>query len=69
MLSVTGIGRTVNELRKFEGPISEKAKVLVTSWKAVVKAEEDSTPLQEGSDVEEQGAVGEWRNNHLSDLY
>ncbi|KAI5713104.1 hypothetical protein M8J76_004647 [Diaphorina citri] len=64
LLQITGIGRTVNELRKFEGVISEKAKILVTSWKAVVKAEEDKVAAAAsgeehcGSDVDETEVNG-----------
>jgi len=39
-LQTTGIGRVVNNLRKYEGSIGESAKTLVIQWKNVVKIEE-----------------------------
>lgn len=39
-LQNTGIGRVVNNLRKYEGNIGESAKTLVIQWKNVVKIEE-----------------------------
>ncbi|XP_073815529.1 transcription elongation factor elongin A [Musca autumnalis] len=46
-LQETGVGKTVNSLRKFNGEIGVAAKSLVTKWKAMVAAEEepmDTTP-------------------------
>ncbi|PSN45204.1 hypothetical protein C0J52_07147 [Blattella germanica] len=48
-LQDTGIGRTVNNLRKYEGDTGEAAKALVAKWKAMVAAEESS----EGEEQEE----------------
>jgi len=39
-LQNTGIGRVVNNLRKYDGNIGESAKSLVIQWKNVVKIEE-----------------------------
>lgn len=41
-LQETGIGRTVNALRKDEGEVGVAAKALVAKWKAMVAAEESS---------------------------
>ncbi|PNF41785.1 hypothetical protein B7P43_G02617 [Cryptotermes secundus] len=39
-LQDTGIGRTVNALRKYDGDTGEAAKALVSKWKALVAAED-----------------------------
>ncbi|KAJ9574661.1 hypothetical protein L9F63_008193 [Diploptera punctata] len=49
-LQDTGIGRTVNNLRKYEGDTGEAAKALVAKWKAMVAAEDSS----EGEEQEEE---------------
>lgn len=41
-LQETGIGRTVNALRKDDGEVGVAAKALVAKWKAMVAAEESS---------------------------
>lgn len=41
-LQDTGIGKTVNSLRKFDGEVGVTAKALVTKWKAMVAAAESS---------------------------
>ncbi|XP_054005069.1 transcription elongation factor B polypeptide 3 isoform X1 [Hylaeus anthracinus] len=41
-LQETGVGRTVNALRKYEGGIGDAAKVLVAKWKVMVASEESS---------------------------
>ncbi|XP_030370326.1 transcription elongation factor B polypeptide 3 [Scaptodrosophila lebanonensis] len=43
-LQETGIGKTVNTLRKINGEVGIAAKTLVTKWKAMVAAEEE--PIQ-----------------------
>ncbi|KAF6213883.1 hypothetical protein GE061_011608 [Apolygus lucorum] len=52
-LQETGVGRSVNSLRKFNGEVGEAAKALVTKWKAMVAAEEsddeDSAPVETDS--------------------
>ncbi|XP_034194172.1 transcription elongation factor elongin A isoform X1 [Osmia lignaria lignaria] len=48
-LQETGVGRTVNALRKYEGGIGEAAKALVAKWKTMVANEESS----EGEDEDE----------------
>lgn len=40
-LEATGIGRTVNGLRKFGGNVGNAAKALVSKWKEMVVVEED----------------------------
>ncbi|KAL1377924.1 hypothetical protein pipiens_015924 [Culex pipiens pipiens] len=55
-LQETGIGRTVNGLRKYDGEVGVAAKALVSKWKSMVAAEES-----------EDGAGGEQQsggNNH-----
>ncbi|XP_069684558.1 transcription elongation factor B polypeptide 3 isoform X2 [Periplaneta americana] len=51
-LQDTGIGRTVNALRKYDGDTGEAAKALVAKWKAMVAAE-DSSDGEEHPDPEE----------------
>lgn len=41
-LQATGIGRTVNQLRKDDGEVGVAAKALVSKWKEMVAAEESS---------------------------
>nr|CAG4638684.1 EOG090X0BTZ [Cyclestheria hislopi] len=41
-LQETGIGRTVNGMRKTEGSVGEQARALVNKWKAMVAAEDKS---------------------------
>lgn len=41
-LQETGVGRSVNSLRKYKGEVGEAAKALVAKWKAMVAAEESS---------------------------
>lgn len=41
-LEETGVGKTVNSLRKYDGRIGEAAKALVSKWKAMVAAAESS---------------------------
>ncbi|XP_058466651.1 transcription elongation factor B polypeptide 3 [Malaya genurostris] len=54
-LQDTGIGRTVNGLRKYDGEVGVAAKALVTKWKTMVAAEESD-------DGGEQEEVPEPRN-------
>uniref|UniRef100_A0A0P6IVB8 Putative transcription elongation factor b polypeptide 3 n=1 Tax=Aedes aegypti TaxID=7159 RepID=A0A0P6IVB8_AEDAE len=42
-LKDTGIGRTVNGLRKYDGEVGVAAKALVSKWKNMVAAEESDT--------------------------
>ncbi|XP_034934228.1 transcription elongation factor B polypeptide 3 [Chelonus insularis] len=41
-LQETGVGRTVNGLRKYEGTVGDAAKALVAKWKTMVVDEESS---------------------------
>ena len=38
----TGVGRTVNSLRKYDGGVGDAAKALVAKWKAMVASEDSS---------------------------
>lgn len=55
-LQETGIGRTVNGLRKFDGEVGVAAKALVSKWKSMVAAEES----EDGGGGEQQSGG----NNH-----
>lgn len=46
-LQETGVGRSVNSLRKYKGEVGEAAKALVAKWKAMVAAEESSDEANE----------------------
>uniref|UniRef100_A0A336KP71 CSON013174 protein n=1 Tax=Culicoides sonorensis TaxID=179676 RepID=A0A336KP71_CULSO len=46
-LQETGVGRTVNNLRKYEGEVAYAAKALVTKWKAMVATEESQNDSHE----------------------
>lgn len=46
-LQETGIGRSVNVLRKDEGEVGVAAKALIAKWKAMVAAEESSDDHQQ----------------------
>lgn len=48
-LQETGIGKTVNSLRRLNGEIGVAAKTLITKWKAMVAAEEQRQQHQEES--------------------
>ncbi|XP_017886928.1 transcription elongation factor B polypeptide 3 [Ceratina calcarata] len=48
-LQETGVGRTVNALRKYDGGVGDAAKALVAKWKAMVASEDTS----EGEDEDE----------------
>lgn len=48
-LQATGIGRTINSMRKAEGAVGEEARALVNKWKEIVAAEDKSD-----SDAEEE---------------
>ena len=43
----TGVGRTVNSLRKFDGGVGDAAKALVAKWKTMVANEDSSDPEDE----------------------
>lgn len=46
-LRETGVGRTVNSLRKFDGGVGNAAKALVCKWKTMVADEDSSDPEEE----------------------
>uniref|UniRef100_A0A182SB71 TFIIS N-terminal domain-containing protein n=1 Tax=Anopheles maculatus TaxID=74869 RepID=A0A182SB71_9DIPT len=61
-LQDTGIGRTVNSLRKYDGEVGIAAKALVTKWKAMVASEEsDDNTANVGAHGE--GADSDGRQN------
>uniref|UniRef100_A0A1I8NFB3 TFIIS N-terminal domain-containing protein n=1 Tax=Musca domestica TaxID=7370 RepID=A0A1I8NFB3_MUSDO len=60
-LQETGVGKTVNSLRKFNGEIGVAAKSLVTKWKAMVAAEEE--PM----DTTSQSYENETQHNNDND--
>lgn len=53
-LQNTGIGRVVNNLRKYDGNIGESAKTLVIQWKNVVKIEETENFYRTGDNSDEE---------------
>ncbi|XP_071516603.1 uncharacterized protein EloA [Panulirus ornatus] len=60
-LEETGVGRTVNALRHYEGLVGEKARALVNKWKVMVTAEEEEDEEEGEADVEED--EGDERDN------
>ncbi|XP_018022225.1 transcription elongation factor B polypeptide 3-like isoform X2 [Hyalella azteca] len=64
-LEQTGVGRSVNSLRHFEGSVGERARSLVGVWKKMVAAEspdeedEDDERLQIEVDEDANGYTGE----------
>uniref|UniRef100_A0A182U8M2 TFIIS N-terminal domain-containing protein n=1 Tax=Anopheles melas TaxID=34690 RepID=A0A182U8M2_9DIPT len=70
-LQDTGIGRTVNSLRKYDGEVGVAAKALVTKWKAMVAAEEsDDNTGNAGSHGEGADSDGRQTEDrqHRSDM-
>lgn len=61
-LQDTGVGRTVNALRKYEGDTGEAAKALVAKWKAMVAAEDSSEG--EGEPDSEQNNISPKEERH-----
>lgn len=49
-LQDTGIGRTVNGLRKYDGEVGVAARTLVMKWKALVAVEETESDEEMESD-------------------
>jgi transcription elongation factor B polypeptide 3 len=60
-LQDTGVGRTVNALRKYEGDTGEAAKALVAKWKAMVAAE-DLSDGEEQPEAENNNSPDEARH-------
>jgi elongin-A len=54
-LQETGIGKTVNGMRKTEGQVGDEARNLVNKWKAMVAAEDEKSE----TDNEEEAAAQE----------
>ncbi|XP_011211692.2 transcription elongation factor B polypeptide 3 [Bactrocera dorsalis] len=72
-LQETGVGKTVNSLRKYNGEIGIAAKALVTKWKAMVAAEEEPAEVSncQGNDDDDDmnnanghGSSDDDRHNH-----
>lgn len=72
-LQETGVGKTVNSLRKYSGEIGVAAKALVTKWKAMVAAEEEPAEASncQGNDDDDNmnnanghGSSDDDRHNH-----
>lgn len=59
-LQETGIGRTVNGLRKYDGEVGVAAKALVSKWKSMVAAEES----EDGGDQQGSAAGGNHYDDH-----
>lgn len=55
-LQATGIGRTVNALRKDDGDVGVSAKALVSKWKEMVAAEESSECSEDDEDESAEDA-------------
>lgn len=56
-LQATGIGRTINGMRKAEGAVGEEARTLVNKWKQMVAAEDEKSdsdgPAEEENNQQE----------------
>lgn len=69
-LQETGVGKTVNSLRKYNGEIGVAAKALVTKWKAMVAAEEEPAEVNNCNDDDDMnntngnGSSDDDRHNH-----
>jgi transcription elongation factor B polypeptide 3 len=50
-LQATGIGRTINGMRKTDGAVGEEARSLVNKWKEMVAAEDKSDSDQQEEDT------------------
>lgn len=61
-LQATGIGRTINGMRKVEGAVGEEARALVNKWKEMVAAEDKSD-----SDAQEDDATSQHQLEATSD--
>ncbi|EDW14630.2 uncharacterized protein Dmoj_GI24361 [Drosophila mojavensis] len=58
-LQETGIGKTVNALRKINGEVGVAAKTLVTKWKAMVAAEEEPAVHTHSNEEESNRSNGQ----------
>ncbi|XP_030080611.1 transcription elongation factor B polypeptide 3 [Drosophila hydei] len=58
-LQETGIGKTVNALRKINGEVGVAAKTLVTKWKAMVAAEEEPAVNTHSNEEESHRSNGQ----------
>lgn len=56
-LQETGVGRTVNALRKEPGDVGPAAKALVYKWKLMVAAEESDQEAEPSNDCERTSFV------------
>lgn len=51
-LQDTGVGRTINSLRKYEGTVGHAARTLVAKWKEMVAAESSHSEAEAEPDVD-----------------
>uniref|UniRef100_A0A182J8L5 Uncharacterized protein n=1 Tax=Anopheles atroparvus TaxID=41427 RepID=A0A182J8L5_ANOAO len=65
-LQETGIGRTVNSLRKYDGEVGVAAKALVTKWKAMVASEESDDGATGSGQQQGSGDPGHRHNGDRS---
>ncbi|XP_058812639.1 transcription elongation factor B polypeptide 3 [Topomyia yanbarensis] len=68
-LQETGIGRTVNGLRKYDGEVGVAAKALVTKWKTMVAAEESDDGGEQDESHEAQDDSGHGDDGEDEDNY
>lgn len=66
-LQETGIGRTVNSLRKYDGEVGVAAKALVTKWKNMVAEEESEDGAEQAEDHETQDDSGNGEGDDRAD--
>lgn len=61
-LQETGVGRTVNSFRKYDGSVGDASKALVYKWKRMVAAEDSS-----GREDEDETCVPDVHESHTDD--
>lgn len=64
-LQDTGIGKTVNALRKFDGKIGKDSRDLVNKWKDVVSQEEDIVEEESYEKEDEEEEIIEKESSKL----
>ena len=68
-LQATGIGRTINGMRKQEGAVGEQARVLVNRWKEMVAAEDKSDSDAQEEEANNQVEATSDTNSNTSPVY
>lgn len=66
-LQDTGVGRTVNALRKYDGAVGDAAKALVAKWKTMV-VDEESSECDDEDDTANQDPPEGYSDNSDSGL-